>query len=182
MTNIMHVFAEEVRREFTANVSHELRTPLQTIAGSSELLSNGMVAADDVPKFASRINKEAKRLIALVEDIIKLSHLDEESSGIVSEKIDLLEVAKMTAINLTPVAQKADVEINVSGEPSIVTGKSELLTSIVYNLCDNAIKYNRKGGRVDVEVKSFIDCVKLSVSDTGIGIPIEQQSRIFERF
>lgn len=174
--------AEEVRREFTANVSHELRTPLQTIAGSSELLSNGMVAADDVPKFASRINKEAKRLIALVEDIIKLSHLDEESSGIVSEKIDLLEVAKMTAINLTPVAQKADVEINVSGEPSIVTGKSELLTSIVYNLCDNAIKYNRKGGRVDVEVKSFIDCVKLSVSDTGIGIPIEQQSRIFERF
>ena len=83
--------AEEVRREFTANVSHELRTPLQTIAGSSELLSNGMVAADDVPKFASRINKEAKRLIALVEDIIKLSHLDEESSGIVSEKIDLLD-------------------------------------------------------------------------------------------
>ena len=174
--------AEEVRREFTANVSHELRTPLQTIAGSAELLSNGMVAEKDVPQFSQKIYKEAKRLITLVEDIIKLSHLDEESPDIISEKVDLFDIAKMTATNLTPVAEKAGVALAVKGEPSIITGKSQLLTSIVFNLCDNAIKYNNRGGRVEVEVKNFIDCVKLSVSDTGIGIPLDQQSRIFERF
>lgn len=174
--------AEEVRREFTANVSHELRTPLQTIAGSAELLSNGMVAEKDVPQFSQKIYKEAKRLITLVEDIIKLSHLDEENSDIISEKVDLYDVSKMTVTNLTPVAEKAGVDLAVKGEPSIITGKSQLLTSIVYNLCDNAIKYNRPGGRVEVEVKNCVDCVKLSVSDTGIGIPLDQQSRIFERF
>lgn len=174
--------AEEVRREFTANVSHELRTPLQTIAGSAELLSNGMVAEKDVPQFSQKIYKEAKRLITLVEDIIKLSHLDEESSDIISEKVDLYDVSKMTVTNLTPVAEKAGVELALKGEPSIITGKSQLLTSIVFNLCDNAIKYNRPGGRVEVEVKNCVDCVKLSVSDTGIGIPLDQQSRIFERF
>lgn len=174
--------AEEVRREFTANVSHELRTPLQTIAGSAELLSNGMVAEKDIPQFSQKIYKEAKRLITLVEDIIKLSHLDEESPDIISEKVDLYDIAKMTATNLTPVAEKAGVALAVKGEPSIITGKSQLLTSIVFNLCDNAIKYNKQGGRVEVEVKNFIDCVKLSVSDTGIGIPLDQQSRIFERF
>ncbi len=174
--------AEEIRREFTANVSHELRTPLQTIAGSAELLSNGMVAEKDIPQFSQKIYKEAKRLITLVGDIIKLSHLDEENSSFISEKVDLYSVAETTVDNLKSVAEKANVSINLKGEPSIVTGKSQLLSSIMFNLCDNAIKYNKQGGRVDVEVKNFIDCVKLSVSDTGIGIPLDQQSRIFERF
>ncbi len=174
--------AEEIRREFTANVSHELRTPLQTIAGSAELLSNGMVAEKDIPQFSQKIYKEAKRLITLVGDIIKLSHLDEENSSFISEKVDLYSVAETTVDNLKSVAEKANVSINLKGEPSIVTGKSQLLSSIMFNLCDNAIKYNKQGGSVDVEVKNFIDCVKLSVSDTGIGIPLDQQSRIFERF
>lgn len=174
--------AEEIRREFTANVSHELRTPLQTIAGSAELLSNGMVAEKDIPQFSQKIYKEAKRLITLVGDIIKLSHLDEENSSIISEKVDLYSVAETTVENLKSVAEKANVSLSLKGEPSIVTGKSQLLSSIMFNLCDNAIKYNKQGGSVEVEVKNFIDCVKLSVSDTGIGIPLDQQSRIFERF
>lgn len=174
--------AEEIRREFTANVSHELRTPLQTIAGSAELLSNGMVVEKDIPQFSQKIYKEAKRLITLVGDIIKLSHLDEENSSIISEKVDLYSVAETTVENLKSVAEKANVSLSLKGEPSIVTGKSQLLSSIMFNLCDNAIKYNKQGGSVEVEVKNFIDCVKLSVSDTGIGIPLDQQSRIFERF
>ncbi len=174
--------AEEIRREFTANVSHELRTPLQTIAGSAELLSNGMVAEKDIPQFSQKIYKEAKRLITLVGDIIKLSHLDEENSSIISEKVDLYSMAETTVENLKSVAEKANVSLSLKGEPSIVTGKSQLLSSIMFNLCDNAIKYNKQGGSVEVEVKNFIDCVKLSVSDTGIGIPLDQQSRIFERF
>ncbi len=174
--------AEEIRREFTANVSHELRTPLQTIAGSAELLSNGMVSEKDIPQFSQKIYKEAKRLITLVGDIIKLSHLDEENSSIISEKVDLYSVAETTVENLKSVAEKANVSLSLKGEPSIVTGKSQLLSSIMFNLCDNAIKYNKQGGSVEVEVKNFIDCVKLSVSDTGIGIPLDQQSRIFERF
>lgn len=174
--------AEEIRREFTANVSHELRTPLQTIAGSAELLSNGMVAEKDIPQFSQKIYKEAKRLITLVGDIIKLSHLDEENSSIISEKVDLYSVAEATVENLKSVAEKANVSLSLKGEPSIITGKSQLLSSIVFNLCDNAIKYNKPGGSVEVEVKNFVDCVKMSVCDTGIGIPLDQQSRIFERF
>ncbi len=174
--------AEEARREFTANVSHELKTPLQNISGSAELLSSGLVKAEDVPKFAEQIFGEAKRMITLVEDIIKLSHLDEGSENMQRQSVDLYELADLTVRNLTPVAQTAGVNLSLSGKKAVMDGIPQLLSGIIYNLCDNAIKYNRAGGSVNVDVKSTDGDVVLTISDTGIGIPPEAQDRIFERF
>lgn len=174
--------AEQMRREFTANVSHELKTPLHTISGCAELLANGMVKPEDVPRFSLRIQSEAKRMIALVDDIIKLSHLDEGAEDMRREETDLYSLAMDTVRSLTPAAREAGVSLELSGESAVINGVPQLLGGIIYNLCDNAIKYNRRGGSVAVTVADGPDAARLTVSDTGIGIPPEQQERIFERF
>ena len=174
--------SEQMRREFTANVSHELKTPLHTISGCAELLANGMVKQEDVPRFSLQIRSEAKRMIALVEDIIKLSHLDEGAEDMRREETDLYSLAKDAVCSLSPEAQEAGVSLELSGESAVITGVPQLLGGIICNLCDNAIKYNRRGGSVAVTVTDGPDKVRLTVKDTGIGIPPEQQERIFERF
>lgn len=175
------VFAERNRKEFTANVSHELKTPLQSIMGSAELLENGLVKADDVPKFIGRIRSEAARLVTLIEDIIRLSQLD-ESTDFPLEDADIYEIAKDEAEMLSLTAQKRNVTISVKGKSTVIYAPKQLLHEIIYNLCDNAIKYNKEGGSVEVSVEESDNNVILSVSDTGIGIPLDNQSRVFERF
>ncbi len=174
--------AEQMRREFTANVSHELKSPLHTISGCAELLANGMVKQEDITDFSKRIYTEAGRMIRLVEDIIKLSHLDEGADDMKREQTDLFLLADHVVTALLPEAEKAGVKIGLSGESAVLCGIPQMLDSIVYNLCDNAIKYNRKGGSVSVTVKNEDGFAVLSVADTGIGIPKEHQERIFERF
>lgn len=174
--------AEKLRREFTANVSHELKTPLQTISGCSELLSSGMVKAEDVPKFANQIYAESKRMITLIDDIIGLSHLDEGASDMVYEPVDIYSLAEDTIENLKPVAKAAQVTLKLNGSSAVINGIRQLLKGVVFNLCENAIKYNRPGGSVTVTVSCEADKVRLSVADTGIGIPLDQKDRIFERF
>lgn len=174
--------AEHMRREFTANVSHELKTPLQTISGCAELLANGMVKSEDVPVFSKQIDTEARRMIQLVNDIIGLSHLDEGAEDMAWEQVDLFAICQKAAESLASEAQKAGIQIKLMGEPVVLWGIPQLLGSIVYNLCDNAIKYNRKNGTVCISVKAEGSTVLLSVADTGIGIPPEDRERIFERF
>lgn len=174
--------AEQMRREFTANVSHELKSPLHTISGCAELLANGMVKQEDIVDFSKQIYTEAGRMIRLVEDIIKLSHLDEGADDMKREQTDLFLLADHVVTALLPEAEKAGVKIGLSGESAVLCGIPQMLDSIVYNLCDNAIKYNRKGGSVSVTVKNEDGFAVLSVADTGIGIPKEHQERIFERF
>lgn len=174
--------AEQMRREFTANVSHELKSPLHTISGCAELLANGMVKQEDITDFSKRIYTEAGRMIRLVEDIIKLSHLDEGADDMKREQTDLFLLADHVVTVLLPEAEKAGVKIGLSGESAVLCGIPQMLDSIVYNLCDNAIKYNRKGSSVSVTVKNEDGFAVLSVADTGIGIPKEHQERIFERF
>ncbi len=174
--------AERMRREFTANVSHELKTPLHTIAGCAELLENGMVRPEDTARFYTQIRSEAGRMISLVEDIIRLSHLDEGAEDMKREKVDLYALAARTAALLSKEAENAGVSVSVSGETAAVDGVPQLLESIVYDLTDNAIKYNRQGGTVNVSVTRLAKAVRLLVSDTGIGIPPEHRERIFERF
>ena len=174
-------FAERSRREFTANVSHELKTPLQGIIGSAELLENGMVKPEDMPRFVGHIRAEAQRLVTLIGDIIRLSELD-EGGELPTETVDLLPLAQEAAENLRAAAEAKNVSIIVSGENAPVIGVRRLLYEIAYNLCDNAIKYNADGGSVDVRVGAEGGSACLTVRDTGIGIPPEHQSRIFERF
>ena len=173
---------EQIRREFTANISHELKTPLHAILGSAELMTNGMVKAEDIPAFSGRIYTETQRMIRLVEDIIKLSHLDEGAGDMKREETDLLCIADSVVQSLKPEAEISGVTIELGGEKSVIQGIPQLLESIVYNLCDNAIKYNRRGGSVSVEIKNENGFAVLIVADTGIGIPPEHQQRIFERF
>ena len=174
-------FAERSRREFTANVSHELKTPLQGIIGSAELLENGMVKPEDMPRFVGHIRAEAQRLVTLIGDIIRLSELD-EGRELPTETVDLLPLAQEAAESLRAAAEQKGVTVTVSGESVCVTGVRRLLYEIVYNLCDNAIKYNTDGGRADVSVSAENGNARLTVRDTGIGIPPEHQGRIFERF
>lgn len=174
--------AEQLRREFTANVSHELKTPLQTISGCSELLANGMVKPADVSKFGAQIHAEAQRMIRLVEDILKLSRLDEGAEDAQRERMDLYVLAKNTLQNLRSQAETASVTLTLSGSGAVLYGIPAFLSGILLNLCDNAIKYNRPGGSVNVEIKDEGNQVVLTVADTGIGIPQEHQERIFERF
>ena len=174
-------FAERNRREFTANVSHELKTPLQGIIGSAELLENGMVKQEDVPRFVGHIRAEAQRLVTLIGDIIRLSQLD-EGEPMPTEPVELLAVAREVAENLRSAAEARNVTVEVTGTPATVSGVRRLLYEIVLNLCDNAIKYNTEGGRVEVEVAQDGGTAAVTVRDTGIGIPPEHQSRIFERF
>lgn len=174
--------AEQIRREFTANVSHELKTPLHTISGCAELMTNGIAKQEDIPKFASQIYSESQRMIRLVEDIIKLSHLDEGAEDMKRENVDIYSVASETVDNLIPVAEKSDVDITLEGTSAVINGIPQLISAIIFNLCDNAIKYNKKGGKVLVSVKSEDNKAVLTVSDNGIGISEEDSERIFERF
>ena len=173
--------AEQMRREFTANVSHELKTPLQGIIGSAELIENGMVQPEDMPRFVGHIRAEAQRLVTLIGDIIRLSQLD-EGEVLPKERLDLLEVAQGAADDLQAEAEKKNVHLSVSGEPAELEGVRQLIYEVAYNLGDNAIKYNVDGGSVSINVSSDGKNAKLTVSDTGIGIAAEYQSRIFERF
>ena len=169
--------AEQMRREFSANVSHELKTPLQGIIGSAELLASGMVKAEDTPRFVGRVRKEAARLVNLIEDIIRLSQLD-EGVQLPDEQVDLLPLCQDVAEILAPSAAEKRISITVSGAGFAVMGVRRMLHEVVYNLCDNAIKYNVPGGNVTIRAEND----RLIVSDTGIGIPAEHQDRIFERF
>ena len=174
-------FAERNRREFTANVSHELKTPLQGIIGSAELLENGLVKQEDVPRFIGHIRSEAQRLVTLIGDIIRLSQLD-EGEPMPAEPVELLALAREAAESLQSAAAARNVTITVEGEPVELTGVRRLLYEIVFNLCDNAIKYNTDGGRVQVTVTKENETAAVTVRDTGIGIPPDQQDRVFERF
>ena len=174
--------AEQLRREFTANVSHELKTPLHTISGSAELLVNGMVKSEDIPIFLKRIYSEAQRMIQLVEDIIRLSHLDEGAEDMKWDMVDLYAVAEETINSLADEAENNGIKFELYGATVLINGIRQLLQEITYNLCDNAIKYNRKGGLVSVEIKNENEFAILTITDTGIGIPAEHQERIFERF
>lgn len=174
--------AEQIRREFTANVSHELKTPLHSISGYAELLKNNMVKENDKIPFAGKIYDEAQRMIRLVEDIISLSHLDEGAEDMQRENVDLYELARKAVQSLEPQADVASVTLEVSGVPAVLNGIAQLLYSMVYNLCDNAIKYNHENGKVLIKVQNESSQVVLSIQDTGIGIAPEHQERIFERF
>ena len=173
--------AEQNRREFTANVSHELKTPLQGIIGSAELLENGMVQPDDVPRFVGHIRKEAQRLVTLIGDIIRLSQLD-EGDEMPRETVDLLTLSQEAADDLASAAEQKNVTISVTGESTCVSGVRRLLYEVIYNLCDNGVKYNVEGGSVSVRVGTEDGKAVVSVADTGIGIAPEHQGRIFERF
>ncbi|MCD7927891.1 MAG: ATP-binding protein [Oscillospiraceae bacterium] len=170
--------AEQRRREFTANVSHELKTPLHAISGYSELLKQGIAKPEDVQPFAEKIYGEAQRLIALVEDIISLSHLDEGGRDLQWTQVSLYDQARQVVQNLSDVAQVQQVELRLEGEGETVQGVPELVYAILYNLCDNAVKYNHPGGSVTVALQGR----RVTVTDTGIGIPPEHLDRIFERF
>ena len=177
--------AEQTRREFTANVSHELKTPLQNISGCAELLSSGMVKPEDVPRFSERISAESRRMIALVEDIIKLSHLDEGAGDMQWQNADLGELAAAAVRTIEPAAERAGVtlESNMSGlQTRTVYTVPPLVSAVLYNLLDNAVKYNHPGGTVRLTLRDDGDGTVLSVADTGIGIPTEARERVFERF
>lgn len=175
------VNAENHRREFTANVSHELKTPLQSIIGSAELMENGIIKEEDMPRFIGHIRKEASRLVDLIEDIIRLSQLD-EGTEMPYEEVSLKELSEEVCENLTDVAKLKEVSLEVNGDKGVINGARRLLYEIIYNLCDNAIKYNRQGGSVKVSIEQKVGEVLLSIQDTGIGIPTEYHDKVFERF
>ena len=174
-------FAERNRREFTANVSHELKTPLQSIMGSAELIENGLVKQEDMPRFVGHIRTEAARLVTLIEDIIRLSQLD-EGGEFPFEPVDLKKLAEEASASLASAAAEKQVTIRVHGDDRQITTVRRLASEIIYNLCDNAVKYNREGGSVDVTIDGTAHGAVVTVQDTGIGIPPEHQSRVFERF
>ena len=175
------VNAEKHRQEFTANVSHELKTPLQSIIGSAELMENGIVKEDDIPRFVGRIRKEAARLVTLIDDIIRLSQLD-EGADMPREDVSLRVLSEEVCETLSDAAKIKNVSLEVTGDDGVITGVRRLLYEVVYNLCDNAIKYNNPGGSVKVTIAQNPGEVLLRVQDTGIGIPLEHQDKVFERF
>lgn len=171
-----------MRKEFSANVSHELKTPLTSISGYAEIMKNGMVRPEDMKKFSERIYNEASRLITLVEDIIKLSKLDEGEIEIEKEDVDLYELTREICSRLSPQANTRNVHVEVTGESVVYHGIRQVLDEMIYNICENAIKYNKDGGSLSVWVGNTLQGKKVIVTDTGIGIPEDQQERIFERF
>lgn len=173
--------AQKQRQEFTANVSHELKTPLQSIIGSAELMENGVVKPEDVPRFVGHIRKEASRLVILIDDIIRLSQLDEQAD-MPHEDVSLKELATEVCETLSDAAKIKDVALNVEGDLGIIYGVRQLLYEVIYNLCDNAIKYNEKGGKVNIAIHQTPNAVQLKIQDTGIGIPYEHQEKVFNRF
>lgn len=173
---------DALRREFTSNVSHELKTPLTSIYGIADMIASGLVKAEDIGGFAGRIRDESARMIALIEDIIRLSRLDDESFSEEMRQIDLFEIAGNVCEQLKPSAQERQITMDLFGGPAEVTGVPVIVEEMLYNLCDNAIKYNVEGGRVRVEVSGEENEAVFSVADTGIGIPQGDLDRIFERF
>lgn len=171
-----------MRREFSANVSHELKTPLTSISGYAEIMKNGLVKPQDISNFAERIYKEARRMISLVEDIIKLSRLDEEAVELEKEDVDLYALCREVASRLSPQANKKKVNIALTGEPVIYHGIRQILDEMIFNVCENAVKYNVTGGQVSIWVGDTLEGPRVGVTDSGIGIPKEHQERIFERF
>lgn len=174
--------AEKMRREFSANVSHELKTPLTSISGYAELMQNGMVQPQDIPQFAGKIYKEAARLISLVEDIIKISRLDEKDARTTKELVDLYEISSEIVERLLPVAERNLVTLHLEGSPVKMVAVRAMMLDLIYNLCENGIKYNRQGGKVTISIYEEDQQPVIKVSDTGIGIPSKYQERIFERF
>ncbi len=173
---------ETLRREFSANVSHELKTPLTSISGFAELMKEGLVPQEKVPEFAGDIYAESRRLIALVDDIIKLSGLDEDSPAFEPEPVELYALSEEILSTLRSVADKRNISLSISGERSEIKGVRQILSEMIYNLCDNAIKYNKDGGSVEVNVRKNSSNTIVTVTDTGIGIPYVHQARVFERF
>ena len=179
--NTEKIQAEQNRREFTANVSHELKTPLQSIIGSADLIESGLVKPEDMPRFIGHIKTDAARLVSLVSDIIRLSQLD-ENTEMNWENVDALSVAKEALEMVGPIAESRNISLTIKGEPAPLNSVHKLLYDIIYNLCDNAVKYNKEGGFVKVDVKPAGDKVQVAVSDNGVGIAPADQSRVFERF
>lgn len=173
---------EQLRQEFTSNVSHELKTPLTSISGFAEMLKSGGTPDETVVDFSTSIYDEAQRLITLVSDIMKISELDEGVIPFEKEQVDLCELSKDIIKRLTPVANKRNITLNVIGDTALVSGTKKILDEMIYNLCDNAIKYNKENGTVDVVVNQANNKTSVTVRDTGIGIPQGEQSRVFERF
>ena len=173
---------EQMRREFTANVSHELKTPLTSISGFAELMKDGGLTDETVKDFSSSIYTEAQRLINLVADIIKISALDETSEHLNDESIDIFELSKEIINRLKPSADKKNIKFDITGKNMRITGDRRIIDEMIYNLCDNAIKYNKVGGRVELKISDDGEKINLSISDTGIGIPPQSQDRVFERF
>ena len=173
---------ESLRREFSANVSHELKTPLTSISGFAEIMQGGLVKNEDIPKFAGRIYKESQRLLQLVEDVIQISQLDEEKTPYVWEPVDVYQVCKSAFDSLKEKAYKMNVHLYICGESMKMEAIRTLLEEAVYNVCDNAIKYNRNDGSVSIFLEQTAQEVQIVVKDTGIGIPREDQDRVFERF
>lgn len=173
---------EELRREFSANVSHELKTPLTAISGFAEIMKDGWAKPEDYQMFALKIYNETQRLINLIEDIIKLSRLDENKIEITKESVDMLVLAEDAAARLSSKAKDKNISVTVNGDHGNITGVRQILDEMIYNLCDNAIKYNKKNGKVEVIVKDYISNVSVTVKDNGIGIPAEDLDRVFERF
>lgn len=177
-----HHKLEEMRKEFSANVSHELKTPLMTISGYAEIMKNGFVKEKDIEEFSSRIYNEALRLKNLVDDIIKISRLDEKNNVFDYEDVNLLSLSRIVAERLKSQADKNNIRISVFGEELSIIGVKQILDEMIHNLCENAVKYNKNGGKVEIRLTSTKEHKILSVIDTGIGISKKHQSRIFERF
>ena len=174
---------ERMRREFSANVSHELKTPLTSISGYAELIMSGVAKPEDAPGFATRIHEESSRLLALIDDILRLSRLDEGGEGLEWERVDLLALARDVLDRLASAAQVKEIAVSAEGESAFVYGVRQVLEEMLYNLVDNGIRYNTSGGSVSVTITNAPDTGAIAeVSDTGIGIPVEHQSRVFERF
>ena len=172
----------KMRKEFSANVSHELKTPLTSISGYAEIMKSGMVNREDMIAFSERIYNEASRMITLIDDIIKLSKLDEESMEVEWEDVDLYELSHEIIDRLAMSAKKRSVQVELQGEPVVYYGVRQMLDEMIFNLCENAIKYNVPEGKVTIWVGNTPEGIKVVVEDTGIGIPENQQERVFERF
>ncbi len=177
-----HQNRDRLRREFTANVSHELKTPLTSISGYAEIIRDGIAKPEDTKRFAGKIYDESQRLINLVSDIIRLSQLEENEIQIQHDSVDLLALAHSVMSRLESIAKKRNIKFKIKGDHCKISGVYQILEEMVYNLCDNAVKYNKDGGKVEISVRQFLDGVELSVKDTGIGIPQSDVGRIFERF
>ena len=180
--NMEHEKQDNLRRDFTANVSHELKTPLTSISGFAEIIQNGMVKEEDITRFAGKIHSEAQRLIILVGYIIKLSQLDGKDIAVKMEPIDLYETSQAVMGHLEAAAEKRNIKMFLSGKHLVITGAEQIIEEMIFNLIDNAIKYNKTGGKIYVNILKNDDGINLSVEDTGIGIKDEDIGRIFERF
>ncbi len=177
-----HQSRDKLRREFTANVSHELKTPLTSISGYAEIIRDGIAKPEDTTRFAGKIYDESQRLITLVSDILKLSQLEESNIEISNEPIDLYSCCQSVVSSLEDIAKKRNITFSLSGDKCTIYGVYRIIDEMIYNLCDNAVKYNKDNGKVNITIRQCVDGVELSVSDSGIGIPKQELNRIFERF